>query len=123
MSSSNTRRNTNLWKSFEENIQGRSKFLAYATPKSEKIFIVEDVIEVFTTNIFGKILNKLLKNKIRNYLIKREIERINPEICILRSPQNLKLIKNKNIKKILVQHTNFDIYIYIQMIIMEEMII
>ena len=87
-------------------------FLAYATPKREKIFIVEDVIEIFTINIFGKILNKLLKNKIRNYLIKREIERINPEICILRSPQNLKLIKNKNIKKILVQHTNFDIYIY-----------
>lgn len=87
-------------------------FLAYATPKREKIFIVEDVIEIFTINIFGKILNKLLKNKIRNYLIKREIERINPEICILRSPQNLKLIKNKKIKKILVQHTNFDNYIF-----------
>ncbi|GAA6323883.1 hypothetical protein F350042L8_09810 [Fusobacterium ulcerans] len=89
-------------------------FLAYATPKSKKIFIVEDVIEVFTTNIFGKILNKLLKNKIRNYLIKKEIERINPEICILRSPQNLRLIKNKNIKKILVQHTNFDRYIFLK---------
>lgn len=86
-------------------------FLAYATPKSKKNFVVEDVTEVFTTNIFGKILNKLLKNKIREYLIKREIERINPEICVLRSPQNLKLIKNKNIKKILVQHTNFDRYI------------
>jgi len=85
-------------------------FLAYATPKSKKNFVVENVTEVFTTNIFGKILNKLLKNKIRDYLIKREIERINPEICILRSPQNLRLIKNKNIKKILVQHINFDIY-------------
>ena len=71
MSSSNTRRDTNLWKSFEENIQERSKFFGICrTPKREKIFIVEDVIEIFTINIFGKILNKLLKNKIRNYLIK-----------------------------------------------------
>lgn len=95
-----------LKKIFKEDLS----FLAYATPKSKKIFVVEDVIEVFTTNIFGKIVNKLLKNKIRNYLIKREIERINPEICVLRSPQNLKLIKNKKIKKILVQHANFDRY-------------
>lgn len=97
-----------LKKIFKEDLS----FLAYATPKSKKIFVVEDVIEVFTTNIFGKIVNKLLKNKIRNYLIKREIERINPEICVLRSPQNLKLIKNKKTKKILVQHTNFDRYIF-----------
>ena len=47
-------------------------------------------------------------------MLKNKIEKINPDICIFNSPNDLEvIIENKNIKKILVQHINFDKYIEI----------
>jgi glycosyltransferase involved in cell wall biosynthesis len=37
-------------------------------------------------------------------LLKQVIQDINPEICILNTPQDLKILKNININKILIQH-------------------
>lgn len=78
--------------------------------KNKKIFKVDNVIEISKESLIFKILNKLLKNKLRENKIKREIKKINPDICILRSPQNLKVLKGVNCKKILVQHTRIDNY-------------
>jgi len=95
-----------LQKMFKDNLI----FLANST-KNEKIFKVDNVIEISQESLFFKILNKLLKNKLRENKTKREIKRISPDICILRSPQNLKVLKEINCKKILVQHTRLDGYL------------
>lgn len=84
-------------------------FLSYYT-LSEKIFKVEDVIEILTPNIIFRIFDKVFCRIPRNYITKKNIKKINPDICILRSPQNLKSLKNIKCKKILVQHLNFDKY-------------
>ena len=84
-------------------------FLTHYT-SYEKIFKVDDVIEILTPNIIFRIFDKLLYRIPRNYITKKHIKKINPDICILRSPQNLKSLKNINTKKILVQHINFNVY-------------
>ena len=84
-------------------------FLSYYT-LSDKIFEVDDIIEILTPNIIFRIFDKLFCRVPRNYITKKNIEKINPDICILRSPQNLKILKNRNCKKILVQHTQLDVF-------------
>lgn len=98
---------------FERNLQEILKknltFIAYPT-KKEKIFKVENIEEVCSLNIFFRILNKLLKNEIRYYLVRKKIKELNPNICILRMPYNIDFIENKNIKTILVQHSAYEVY-------------
>lgn len=77
----------------------------------KKMYELDDVIEVGSTNIIYRIVDKLLKSYLTNYLIKKNLKKILPEICILSSPKELNLIKNKKIKVILVQHTEFNIWI------------
>ena len=38
----------------------------------KKIYEVNDLVEVGSNNIFFRILNKILKNKLREYLIKKK---------------------------------------------------
>lgn len=94
-----------LKKMFEKNLI----FLSYYT-KNKKIFKVNDVIEILSSNIIFRLIDKLLFRFPRNYMSKKWIKKINPDICILRSPQNLKILKNIECKKILVQHIRLDIY-------------
>lgn len=77
------------------------------TKKNSKkhIYKTNDVFEIGKRNILYKIIDKLLKGTLTDYFISKKIEEISPDICILSSPQEIKLIKNKKIKIILVQHT------------------
>ena len=80
--------------------------------KDEKSFPVNDVIEIGSLNIIFRIINRLLKDKIRKYFIMKELKKINPEIIICNFPYELEMIKNfKCKKKILVQHFNFERFI------------
>ena len=94
-----------LKKMFDKNLIFLSNYTLY-----KKIFKVDDVIEILSPNIIFKIFDKLLCRIPRNFIIKKNIKKINPDICILRSPQNLKSLKSINCKKILVQHTQLDVY-------------
>lgn len=87
----------------------RIVFLSYKTPR-KKIFNIEGVIEVYSSNFFFRVFNKILKNKIRNFFMKKNIEKLNPNICILRTPTDIKVLEKINCKKILVQHINYKIY-------------
>lgn len=96
-----------LKKMFGKNLIFLSEYLIQ---RERIIYKVSDNIEVGYKNFFFRIVNKLSFNFIRIFLKKRFIKELNPDICILRSPQNLKFLKNINCKKILVQHTQLDIY-------------
>ena len=77
----------------------------------KEIFVVENVYKIPKENIFFKILNKLLKNKLREIFYSKKINEFLPEIVILGFPNEINYIKNKNIKKVLVQHINYEIFI------------
>lgn len=90
--------------------------LAYYSNKL-KLFSnnIKNLIELYPKNrIFRSIDARIFKYKIQKSMLKNKIEKINPDICIFNSPNDLEvIIENKNIKKILVQHINFDKYIEI----------
>lgn len=82
--------------------------------KYEKLYKIEDVIEVGSCKKYFISLNKRLKNKIFLYIFSKKILEINPEICILNSPEELEyLSKFPDIKKVLVQHTSFNRYLQV----------
>lgn len=77
--------------------------------KDKKIYEVEDVIEIGSLNIFFRIINRLLKDRIRKFLVLKQLKKIKPEIIIFNMPYELEMIKDfKCNKKILVQHFNFE---------------
>lgn len=82
----------------------------YLIQRNKIIYNVEDNIEIGYKNFFFRVLNKLSFNFIRIFLKRRFIKKLNPNIGILSSPQNLKFLKNISCKKILVQHTSFNVY-------------
>ena len=90
------------------------KDLVFLTNKFDvkKIYNVEDVIEVFSSNKILRAINKICKNIFRKYLIIRNIKKINPDVCILSSYNELEFIKNIKSKVILVQHTLADRYLF-----------
>ena len=80
--------------------------------KDEKIYPVDNVIEIGSLNIIFRIINRLLKDKIRKFLVIRQLKKLNPEIIICNMPYELEMIKDfKCKKKILVQHFNFEKFI------------
>lgn len=79
--------------------------------KKKKFYEINDVIEVGGSGIFYRIVNKLSKRMLTNFLIKREILKIKPDICILSSPIEINILKNVKCKKILVQHTGYSSYL------------
>lgn len=76
---------------------------------------IKNLIEFYPKNrLFRSIDARIFEYKIQRYMLKNKIERIKPDICIFNSPNDLEvIIENKKIKKILVQHINFDKYIEI----------
>lgn len=89
------------------------KFLSFKEKDKNfiKIFQVEDVIEIKKGNFIFKVLNKILRNSLREYQMNKIIKEINPDIVILGFPHEINYLKNIKCKKILVQHINYDIYI------------
>lgn len=77
----------------------------------KEIFFVENVYKMAKENVFFKILNKLLKNELRENLYNRKINKFLPDIVILGFPNEINYIKNEKIKTILVQHTNYETFI------------
>ena len=77
----------------------------------EKIYDVSDVIEIGSRNIFFRIINKIFKNKIREFLIKKNIKKSGSNIIILAHPNDLKLLKDSKMIKILVQHSSYEAYL------------
>ena len=76
---------------------------------NKKIYEVDNIIEIGSLNIFFKIINRLLKDKIRKFLILRYLRKIEPKVIICNMPYELEMIKDfKCNKKILVQHFNFE---------------
>ena len=47
----------------------------------EKLYNVEDVIEIFSDNIVLKAINRICKNAFRKYLTIKNIKKIEPDIC------------------------------------------
>lgn len=76
-----------------------------------KVYSINNLIEIGTTGILYKIINKLSKRKLEYYLKRREIKKIKPDVCILSAPSELRILKKIKCKKILVQHNKFSIYL------------
>lgn len=80
--------------------------------KDEKIYKVDDVLEIGSLNIIFRVINRLLKDRIRKFLVLRQLNKIKPEIIICNMPYEFEMIKDfKCDKKILVQHFNFERFI------------
>lgn len=93
-----------LKKFFPEDLE----FVCYS--KNEKYYFkVNDVNEI-NINLIFRVINKILNNKLKNYCLKKYISKLKPEICILNDPKELYSL-NDDIKKILVQHRNYNAYI------------
>lgn len=67
--------------------------------KDEKIYPINDVIEIGSVNIIFRVVNRLLKDKIRKYLVVKELKKINPEVIICNLPYELEIIKDFKCKK------------------------
>lgn len=76
-----------------------------------KLYEVSDVIEIGSTNIFFRLINKLLKNKLREKLTLKKVKQELEKIIVFSFPQETYLLKDIKAKKILVQHTNFEHFI------------
>lgn len=77
----------------------------------EKIYNVPDVIEVGSRNFIFRVVNKLLKNRLRENLLKKIIKESKADVIILVHPNDLQILKDIKIKKILVQHTSYESFI------------
>ncbi len=90
------------------------KDLIFLTNKFDikKLYNVDDVIEIFSSNKILRIINKICKNIFRKYLIVKKIKEIKPDICILSSYKELEFVKNINTKVIFVQHTLAERYLF-----------
>ena len=69
---------------------------------------VDDIIEVYSSNIFFRAINKIFKNKIRKYMIIKKIKELRPDICILSNDNELEYLNEIDTKVICVQHNSAD---------------
>ena len=74
----------------------------------KKIYEVDDVTIVGSNNFFFRLFNKILKNKLREYLIRKEVKKNKWDTIIFSFPYELEILKDIKTKKIMVQHFNFD---------------
>ena len=77
----------------------------------KKIYEVNNVISVGSNNFIFRVINKILKNKLREYLIKKESKKQKWDVMIFSFPYELEILKDIKSKKIMVQHFNFDKFI------------
>lgn len=105
--------NRNIIKIFsEEDI----KILAYKTAKKKLFdYKINGLIEIYPKNrIFRSIDSRIFNYRIRDFLTRRIMKKLNPQVCIFNSPTDLERMANiKKVKKILVQHIDFDSYLKI----------
>ncbi len=78
--------------------------------KEKKSYEVDGVIEVGSPNIIFRILNKLSRQKLLNFLIKRSVNKNLEDIIVFNHPEDLERVKDIDSKRILVQHTGYDMY-------------
>ena len=105
--------NRNIMKMFQNENKFEIKVLCYHSLK-EKIHQknLKNIIEIYKfPSFFKRIDRKILKYKIQTMLVKKKILEINPDIFIMNEPKDLEKIKDKKIKKILVQHMDYKTYI------------
>lgn len=76
-----------------------------------KLYEVSDVIEIGSTNILFRLLNKLLKNKLREKLTLKRVKQELEKAIVFSFPQEIYLLKDIKAKKILVQHTSYEHFI------------
>lgn len=76
-----------------------------------KLYEVNNIIEIGSVNIFFRIINKILKNKVREYLALKVVKSYFEKVIIFSFPYEVYLLKDIKAKKILVQHTNFEHFI------------
>lgn len=87
-------------------------FILTQANKNKKIYEISNLIEIGSNNFFFKLINRILQNKIREFLVLKEIEKMKEEkIIIFSYPYEVELLKNIQAKKILVQHINYEKYI------------
>lgn len=79
--------------------------------KLKKYYKVENMLEIFEFNIVMKVLNKLLNQRIRKYILKKKIDEVKPDILLFNFPRSLNYIPIFHGKKILVQHRSYDSYL------------
>lgn len=76
----------------------------------KRIYESNDLIEVGSNHFLFRIVNKIFKNKLREYLIRKEVEKTNWNVIIFSFPYELEILKNIQAKKIMVQHFTFSKY-------------
>lgn len=74
------------------------------------LYEIKGVNYLNSESLIFRILNKILRNKLRIYIWSKKIKKIAPEICILSLPEEIKYLEKINCKKVLVQHQNYDVY-------------
>ena len=87
------------------------KIIIYDVKKQKLIYEVKDIIEIGSTSIFFRVINKILKNKLREYLLIRKVKKLAPDTIIFSYPYEVKILSNIRGKKILVQHTSWEKYL------------
>ena len=78
----------------------------------KKIYDLKNVVEVGSENIFFRALNnRILNNKLKEYLIIKKVKKIYEKIIIFSFPYEVFLLRNLKAKKIIVQHTSYEHFI------------
>ena len=85
-------------------------FLTTVNP-FKKIYDVKDIISVGSSSFLFRVINKILKNKLREILIRKEAKKEKWDTIIFSFPYELEILKDIKAKKIMVQHFNFDKFI------------
>ena len=92
----------------------RNKIIILTLSNStKKIYEVNDLVEIGSNNFFFRLINKILKNRLREYLIKKEVEKNKWDVIIFSFPYELKILKDIKAKKIMVQHFSLEKFIKI----------
>lgn len=76
-----------------------------------KLYEVSDIIEIGSINIFFRLINKFLRNKLREKLTLKKVKQELEKVIVFSFPQETYLLKDIKARKILVQHINYDKYI------------
>ena len=87
------------------------KFIVFNLKKEiESLYEVDDVIKIGALNLVFRIINKILRNGLRNFLLKRKVQKIRPDFLIFSSPYEINVLHKVKAKKIFVQHTSLEEY-------------
>ena len=86
-------------------------FITFNLKKDIKaLYEVKDIIKIGSINFLFRISNKLLNNKLREFILLKKVKKLNPDIMIFSYPYEVKVLSKIKAKKILVQHTGWSEY-------------